>query len=203
MSIGRCLIAILLVSGASTRLVTGQGGATSFDYTASVGVAGTVSQGELCLAIHKPRLTVGTSVVLVWVPIVGERGPSELLLAQTTSKLPNTCGRDSAYQFVAYGDSVYPLKVATGQLDLSAFYFAVLAPREQFHIRGDAVAADLDSAAGATTFRACTSHEGVHLTLWSGEPLKGKRLWHRYVSQGLSVRSTTHSIRREPSWSAA
>jgi hypothetical protein len=187
MSIYRCLIAFLVASSATAGLVAGQHAPASFDYANNVGVAGTMPQGGLCLAIRNPRLTVGTSVVLVWVPIVGERGPSELLLAQTTSKAPNSCASDSSYQFLTHGDSLYPLKVVTGHLDLSAFYFGVLAPLDRLHARGDTVVADLDTAAGLTTFRACTSNEGVHLTLWSGEPLKGKRIWHHYVYLGFDT----------------
>ena len=37
------------------------------------------------------------------------------------------------------------------------------------------------------TFRACTSSEGVHLTVWSGKPLKGKRVWHAYHALGYDV----------------
>ena len=29
-------------------------------------------------------------------------------------------------------------------------------------------------------FRDCTSNEGLHLTVWAGKPLVGKRIWHAY-----------------------
>ena len=29
-------------------------------------------------------------------------------------------------------------------------------------------------------FRSCTSHEGLHITVWAGKPLTGKRIWHAY-----------------------
>jgi hypothetical protein len=31
-------------------------------------------------------------------------------------------------------------------------------------------------------FHQCASYEGVHLIVWSGEPLKGRERWHRYYS---------------------
>jgi hypothetical protein len=43
---------------------------------------------------------------------------------------------------------------------------------------------DLDGDGKAESFRQCVSSEGVHLTVWSGEPLKGKRIFHAYVPLG-------------------
>lgn len=31
-----------------------------------------------------------------------------------------------------------------------------------------------------TAFRVCNSMEGFHYTVWDGEPLQGRLLWHRY-----------------------
>jgi hypothetical protein len=39
----------------------------------------------------------------------------------------------------------------------------------------------------AARVRSCSSHEGLHLTLWSGEPLKSVRLWHSYWYLGFDV----------------
>jgi hypothetical protein len=38
--------------------------------------------------------------------------------------------------------------------------------------------------------RICASMEGVHLTLWSGEPLKGRREWHAYYYAGYDMEPT-------------
>jgi hypothetical protein len=35
--------------------------------------------------------------------------------------------------------------------------------------------------------RSCTSSEGLHLTLWSGVPLRTSRLWHAYWYLGYDV----------------
>lgn len=40
--------------------------------------------------------------------------------------------------------------------------------------------AELTGAPPAEYFRECTSNEGLHLTVWTGKPLFGKRIWHRY-----------------------
>lgn len=38
--------------------------------------------------------------------------------------------------------------------------------------------------------RGCASQEGLHLTVWAGEPLRSARLWHTYVSLGYDVEPT-------------
>lgn len=42
-------------------------------------------------------------------------------------------------------------------------------------------------AGSRLAFRVCTSGEGMHLTVWSGKPLTGKRVWHRYHYLGYDV----------------
>jgi hypothetical protein len=39
-------------------------------------------------------------------------------------------------------------------------------------------------------FRSCTSSEGVHMSAWLDEPLKGERLWHLYYYLGYDLEST-------------
>jgi hypothetical protein len=46
---------------------------------------------------------------------------------------------------------------------------------------------DLDRDGRREYFRDCTSTEGVHLTIWSGKPLKGTRLWTWYYYPGYGV----------------
>ncbi|HSJ32552.1 MAG TPA: hypothetical protein VK933_14020 [Longimicrobiales bacterium] len=56
-------------------------------------------------------------------------------------------------------------------------------------LEGDAIAThpDLDGDGVPESFRACTSSEGVHLSVWSGEPLRGRRLWQYYYYLGYDV----------------
>ena len=50
----------------------------------------------------------------------------------------------------------------------------------KFMLKGRVVSADLNKDGQGEYFRVCTSNEGLHLTVWSGKPLTGKRRWHRY-----------------------
>jgi hypothetical protein len=56
-----------------------------------------------------------------------------------------------------------------------------------FASEGDLLAADLDGDGKKEYFRACTSSEGVHLTVWTGRPLTGVRRWHQYHYLGYDV----------------
>jgi hypothetical protein len=38
--------------------------------------------------------------------------------------------------------------------------------------------------------RKCTSYEGIHLTVWAGEPLKSNLIWHQYYYLGFDVEPT-------------
>jgi hypothetical protein len=46
---------------------------------------------------------------------------------------------------------------------------------------------DLDRDGAREDYRACTSSEGVHLTVWAGEALRSRRVWHHYHYLGYDV----------------
>jgi hypothetical protein len=49
---------------------------------------------------------------------------------------------------------------------------------------------DINRDGVAENYRACSSVEGIHLTVWAGEPLRGKRLWHYYHYVGYDMEPT-------------
>ena len=122
----------------------------------------------------------GDSVSLVWVPIPGEPGVAHVIPA-IIAGTGGGCRADSVMQIGSDGDHTYSLrtyrKVAAG----GALYIGVVAAAHHFRTRGRDVTANLGSKWSALGFRACTSQEGVHLTVWAGQPLRSRRLWHWYV----------------------
>lgn len=46
---------------------------------------------------------------------------------------------------------------------------------------------DIDRDGKHESYRVCTSTEGVHLTVWSGEVVENKRLWHDYYYLGYDL----------------
>lgn len=45
---------------------------------------------------------------------------------------------------------------------------------------------DIDGDGMRESYRACTSNEGVHLTVWTGDPVR-RRVWHHYHYLGYDV----------------
>jgi len=73
------------------------------------------------------------------------------------------------------------LSLGQGQDRAPAVGIGVLRARTSLQLGAD-LRADLDGDGKPESFKACTSSEGVHLTVWSGTPLKagGVRRWHAY-----------------------
>jgi hypothetical protein len=67
---------------------------------------------------------------------------------------------------------------------------AVVGVSPSFRTAGGLAIADLDDDQHDEYFRSCTSAEGVHFTVWSDQPLTGKRRWHRYYPLGYDVSPT-------------
>jgi hypothetical protein len=76
--------------------------------------------------------------------------------------------------------------------------FAVFANAPVFHSVNDVVQSDLDQNGETQNFRVCSTNDGVHLTLWSGQPLEGKLSWHGYYYEasnpGIGPSCTAHEL---------
>lgn len=134
--------------------------------------------GPLCLHHEGVALAAGT---VVW--LVQPDTPQSVARA-----VPGTgvCG---AWPDLAE-KALVPLRPIAGALDGTRLSIAVVAPARKPVARGGRVEADLDGDGVPERFRACTSSEGVHLTIWSGQPLTGRLRWHRYVYLGYDVDPT-------------
>lgn len=75
------------------------------------------------------------------------------------------------------------LRLAAGD-EMPALGIALIGAAARLRRVGDGLQVELDGAPPAETFRACTSAEGAHLTVWSGKPLAGRRVWHAYYYLG-------------------
>ena len=94
----------------------------------------------------------------------------------------------------ADADSLGPYYTLTGLEVIDSAWIAIaIAGPASVDRRGRATA-EIDSRKPRETFRLCPSTEGLHLTVWSGRPLRGKRLWHSYFYLGFDVESTCTDI---------
>lgn len=158
--------------------------ADRFSFDSRVGVVDENSEGRLCLNISDPHLADGTEVTL----ILPDR-PQRVAQATVEGKTARACSRNPD----AYPDaSFYWLKPVGRKLSLAPGeplppLIAVVRPAGPVSVRRGVASGDLDGDGRAEFFRACASTEGNHLTVWTGRPLTGKRVWHSYYYLGFDV----------------
>lgn len=143
-----------------------------------VGVVYRDRQNNLVLDIAQRNIRQGTRVVIITLP-----GQSVVCCAEV-NKIPPA--EPEAVQQTIFDDAqstTYELNVDTKHNDVR-FGFGVIDAPGVFSAHAGVVVADLDRDGVRETFRDCTSHEGVHLTIWSGQPLKGAKRWHAYFYLG-------------------
>jgi len=128
------------------------------------------------LALAGNALTSGTAVTLVTID-----SPQEVSQGVITKPLAHS---EIMAKHLAPGP-YYEITPASGTTTLPDFAVAILG-RLKTERRGAAVAIRFGKSAGIRV-RGCTSSEGLHLTLWTGEPLKSTRLWHTYYYLGYDV----------------
>jgi hypothetical protein len=152
-----------------------------FDFNSRVGVADSNERGGLCLIIANASLKEGTSLSLV---VLSKQ--QRVLKARVKQRLNQSCsynpdtGNSSFYSLVLEDEGTFKYK------DLEAFAVAVISTTA-LKVKQGRASGDLDRDGQKEFFRECTSHEGLHLTVWSGRPLYGRRRWHFYYYLGYDV----------------
>jgi hypothetical protein len=144
-----------------------------------VGVASITAAGEGCVAMPAPPLAPGSTVTLV------QPDSPQSVLAATIEQPAMSCAdleggmisgpyyrvrqisstaSERGTVWVAFRGKLNARKTASGEIVLR---LSVTYPNIQI--------------------RSCTSYEGLHLTVWTGAPLKSRRLWHEYYYLGFDV----------------
>jgi len=149
-----------------------------YDYASSVGIAA-ISGAKVCLAIDNPRLVSGGPVTLVVTST-----PQSLAQAVLVTSAPDSCGTS---QLRDSGSDYYELRLVSGTVPPGMPAIAVTNSSNQLRKAGTVISGDIAGNGGREFFRSCTTAEGVHLSVWSGKPLKGKRNWHGYYYLGYDV----------------
>lgn len=152
--------------------------AHGYDYASSVGVAA-LSGTKVCLAINNPQLPPGSPVSLVVATI-----PQSVVQAEIVGSAAATC---STSQLQDSGSNTYELRLRSGTLPEVMPVIAVTNSSRPLQKTGRVVSGDLAGNGGREFFRLCNSTEGIHLTVWSGKPLTGKRKWHVYYYLGYDM----------------
>jgi len=150
-----------------------------FDYVTQVGIVFRNEDKQLRLEIKNPNLATHEEIV-----IVESSKPQKLARAAIDGKVSGNCSQGGIND---EGGACYKLRAVSGKIHRDSSAFGIANAAGSFVIRSGGVIADLDSDRVEERFRVCASMEGLHLTVWSGRPLKGKRQWHRYYYLGYDL----------------
>lgn len=140
------------------------------DYSTRVGIA-VRTPSRTCLAMQNTTLKPETPLVLV-----SPLPPSTYVTVQVKGPSSSPC---PITENVQPGLSSYEIQVPSGSLSVSPA-LAVVANAAVFRSTNNSVQSDLDGNGMTQNYRMCSSNDGVHLSLWAGQPLEGKLLWHGY-----------------------
>ena len=142
-------------------------------YTPRVGIA-VSTPSRTCVAIANSNLEANSAITLV-APIV----PQTFVQAQVggISQTPCPVSKNVDPATHSY-DITIPKGAAIPKL---LPLIAVVGPSASFSTAANnGVQSDVDQDGKPETFRACSATDGVHLTMWNGDPLTGTLLWHGY-----------------------
>lgn len=150
-----------------------------FTFATSLGVA-SMKDGRWCAVLPDSTLADGGAIFLIW----PDSKPAVAAPGALRRWNPGACHRLASDE----PTGGYPIEFSARGRELSAqqmgIALAVASPTE-WRVGADGVArADLDADGVLESATLCASTEGVHLNVWSGAPLKGRRRWHRYVYLG-------------------
>ena len=173
-----CWLAFAAVASTPVSRVGAQSG---FDWDRRVGIAVTTPAGSHCLWIAADSIAPGTILL-----VTSTADPAAVVTARVVRRRSAPC--DAPDPDIPLADAHYDLEIlgAVRPQPRSA-WFAVLAAPGALAATSEGIRGDLDGDGSFETLRVCTSMEGLHLTLWSGAPLTGRRRWHRYFYLGYDV----------------
>jgi len=155
---------------------------TAFEPERDIGLAGIHPVEGPCLAIRSEGIPTGAAVTLV------SPQSQKILVARVAGPLDGSCVTGSYPALLGdHDDSVYLLDLVEGTMRPGDVLIATLVPPSRYAVRGQRVRAELDGREPEESFRLCLSAEGLHLTVWSGEPLTGRRRWHDYHYLGFEL----------------
>jgi len=152
----------------------------SFDFESRVGVVDVNERDEKCLIISNAALSKGAAITLIVLSNLQSvvHATIKEKLGQSCSYNPDT--NDASFYSLQLDDKAFQMN------QRQAAAIAVLTATRVV-VRRAKASVDLDNDGRREFFRDCTSNEGIHLTVWTGSPLRGKRRWHFYYYLGYDV----------------
>ena len=161
----------------------------AFDYTSDLGVAVDKVDG-VCLDIPNGALSAGQRIQFVTSSTPQTTGELEIAVKVDQACTPIDQNKRELHH--------YRFKVVRGSLEKGAPAFAIANFGGTLIAARDGVTGDLDRDGQPESFRSCTSLEGLHLTVWTGKPLEGRRRWHYYYYLGYDVEANCTDADTKP-----
>ena len=154
---------------------------TAKDIEEKVGVVSPTDAGFGCLRIINATLQVSEE----FYTISAYEKPNEVSKLRIKEKLAKSCVDDdsdiSDNEKVASNSSYYLAELIGKNPDSTVLSgIAVVGISKAPTLEKGIATAELTGGPPAEYFRECTSSEGIHMTVWTGKPLLGKRIWYRY-----------------------
>jgi len=166
--------------------------AAPFNYERRIGMVEGDRKDSLWLMISDSTLAVGDSLTLISdEPEPDPASPPSLLTAAIVERLHR---EPNPKMTAEKGDVFYRMAAPAGALECCIFGYAVRIPRRELRIVAGRAEGDLDHDGVLEHFQGCASLEGLHPTVWSGEPLRGIERWTRYYYLGYNVEPTCTEV---------
>jgi hypothetical protein len=156
-----CFFALTVEAFAQTKL------------TSKVGTVNPIKDSFVCLAIPNSKLMPGMKIQVV----VPDK-PQLVRTGVIDTKEQKSCSSDID---VAPRLSFYRVRMP-GDRDID--YGIGVTGAKRIRVVNGLARADINGDGKLEYFRECSSFEGFHFTIWTGKPLKGKRIWHSYYYLG-------------------
>jgi hypothetical protein len=144
---------------------------------------GNVELGNDCIWFHiqNPHLSPGDEVQVVFSDLLSKQEAFIAKISKDTicenhdkDPWPPLSGNDENKHMSKYrldiDNNTYP----------RGYGFGVIHSFNTINVTDGLASADLNGDGKPEFFRDCTSNEGAHLTIWTGKPLAGRRMWHTY-----------------------
>jgi hypothetical protein len=171
-------MAITITTSLGLALMVALGAQPAQPRAFRVGVAAPGEDGY-CLSLLGAALPIGSPVTLV------STTPSQHVVYGTVRSATPKC------EGIVSSDIAGPYYFLTTEepIDAVADIWIVVPGRAQTRTAAGRVRVVLSPRWPNAQVRSCASSEGLHLTVWSGTPLRSTRLWHLYWYLGYDVAS--------------
>lgn len=153
----------------------------TFNIHSKVGIVDVLSDQPSCLRTKNGDLAEKTPVSII---ISLDEPPQKVLTATIEKKLKESCARRASET----GDKnpgenyFYSLILTDSTTEEIAFDIgiAVIQPSKPIKVENNLASIDLNEDGKPEFFRLCQGFEGFYFTIWTGKPLKGKRIWDSF-----------------------